>query len=167
MSVKLAVQQALASPVSLSALEAALSLILAGRNPEDLIPAEGAQLTLRITDDEEIRDLNRRYRGEDQATDVLSFLHADEAAFSLPDEPREWGDLVISRPYVERFAARGGTDTASEFLLCFVHGGLHLVGRDHDTPERADSMFACQDRIARQLGFRPGPTRTPGTGNVP
>lgn len=158
MPLDLSIQTTLSLPVSREQIQLALEAVLAAPECTDRLPAGSEVMTLRVTDDAEIRKLNFQFRGEDQSTDVLSFRHADESAFmvaEVEDLRKELGDLIMSLPYIRRTADQNGTDLASEFLLCFVHGMLHLLDWDHDTPELTRGMFICQDRILRQIGYRP------------
>ncbi|WP_233497046.1 rRNA maturation RNase YbeY [Lujinxingia litoralis] len=120
------------------------------------------ELSVVLTDDDEIRELNRQWRGEDHATDVLSFplYEADE----LPEDPLALGDIVISLPYAERLvasaehrqrlAAAAGIapealrwELVDEVTFLFVHGLLHLVGHDHAEPEEEAQMRAEESRL--------------------
>ncbi|HVO41021.1 MAG TPA: rRNA maturation RNase YbeY, partial [Aggregatilineales bacterium] len=95
----------------------------------------GAALTLVLTDDERVRELNAEYRDVDAPTDVLSF-----PTDPLPDEIAEGevyylGDLVAAYPYTVSQAQEAGHAPEDEFVLLAVHGTLHLLGYDHDNPE--------------------------------
>ncbi len=171
MPIALVVQQELALPVSQAQLRAGLTATLQAVGRIQGMEPEGQRiLTVRVTDDAEIRTLNRTFRGIDEATDVLSFGEASsvqEDALVVPDGlPGVLGDLILSRPYIERVAARMGTETADEFMLCFVHGLLHLLGFDHATAAMTECMFTLQDRIVRDLGFRPQRTWKAGQGQA-
>lgn len=170
MHLELDIQALLPLPVSEAHLQAAVKAVLVA--PENAVHnlVDPLVLTLRVTDNTEIRQLNFRFRGEDKATDVLSFSHLEDtspAAIDISELHMELGDLVLSLPYIESNARKAGTEVAAEFLLCFVHGLLHLLGWDHDTKERTRAMFECQDRLLCQLGFRPKPTWPPPDGAMP
>jgi probable rRNA maturation factor len=94
---------------------------------------EGASLAVRLTGDRELRRLNREFLGIDEVTDVLSFGTG-------PDEPY-LGDLAISWPAVRRQAAEHGHPEAVEAGLLAVHGLLHLLGWDHDSPAQEREMW--------------------------
>ncbi len=118
-----------------------------------------ALLTVVVTTDEAVRDLNRTYRGLDEATDVLSFPAQDDAASALTMPPEAaaeledyLGDILIAYPYSLRQAARLGVSPAAELRLLVVHGTLHLLGYDHDTPEAEAEMWAVQEAILAQFG---------------
>jgi probable rRNA maturation factor len=104
-----------------------------------------------IADNETVADLNRRYRGIDSPTDVLSFP-ADTPPIELPDEPPYLGDLVIAYPYAVAQAEQEGHDIDDSFALLVIHGILHLLGFDHDTPENRAQMWTAQDEALSKLG---------------
>lgn len=109
-----------------------------------------SDLTLVLTDDEEIRALNRDFRGMDAPTDVLAFP-ADETD---PQTGRRYlGDIVISWPRARAQAAAHGHPPEAEVQLLVVHGVLHLLGFDHDEPEAKARMWALQKDILTRLGF--------------
>ena len=98
------------------------------------VPAR-AGLAVRLTDDDELRRLNRLHAGLDAATDVLAF----------PGDGREWvGDVAIS---VERAGAQHPAAPAEELRLLAVHGLLHCLGHDHDEPGPAAAMTAETRRL--------------------
>lgn len=94
-------------------------------------PRDG-ELSLVLSDDEFIHQLNRDYRGKDRPTDVLSF-EQDPAAGVL-------GDVVISVPTARRQAKTHGHSTANEIEWLFLHGALHLLGYDDETEAQAEEM---------------------------
>lgn len=123
------------------------------------------QVGVTIGDDEMMRELNRTYRGMDEATDVLSFSGLeslpDAPQWSLPvEEPVPVGDLIIAFPYAARQAAQWGQEVNVELRLLAVHGLLHLLGYDHDDREAQAAMWALQDGILHQVG-------DPGLGGRP
>jgi probable rRNA maturation factor len=115
-----------------------------------------AEITLVITGDDEIRDLNRQYRGVDAPTDVLSFAEAeaDARCVAAPDEAVYLGDVVISYPRAEAQAASAGHSVADELLLLVVHGVLHLLGHDHAGRAEKRKMWAAQKEILNELGVQ-------------
>lgn len=82
-------------------------------------------IELILTDSQEIREINREFRGIDKDTDVLSFPFEN-----LPMAPL--GSIVISKSYVEQKSAELGHTINDEFTLLFIHGLLHLLGYDHE-----------------------------------
>ena len=98
-----------------------------------------AELGLVITDDETVRRLNKKYRGIDEATDVLSFALLEEkegASFVMPpDGTTHLGEVIISYPQAERQAKEQGHTTGHEVALLIIHGVLHLLGYEHNTSQ--------------------------------
>ena len=82
-------------------------------------------IELIITDNNEIREINKDHRGIDKDTDVLSFPYED-----MPMSPL--GSIVISSLHVESKAKELGHSIEDEFTLLFIHGLLHLLGYDHE-----------------------------------
>lgn len=113
------------------------------------IGAEGEGATIVFVSDRAVRDLNRRFRGRAQATDVLSFP-SERAAFEKPEEVN-LGDVVVS---VERAAAQAvehGLEFEEEVAQLILHGLLHLCGYDHETDN--GEMNALELRLRRRLGI--------------
>lgn len=120
------------------------------------------EVTLVITDDEAVQELNRTYRDVDAPTDVLSFASQEASqteapSLILPPELAEvlnahLGDVIIAFPYAGRQSARYGNDIAAELRLLAVHGVLHLLGYDHDTADAEAEMWAQQEKILRTFG---------------
>jgi probable rRNA maturation factor len=101
-------------------------------------------ITLRLTDDEEMRQLNQTFRGEDKTTDVLSF-NQDSLD---PESGRTYlGDIVISIPQAEKQAESQGHSLTAECAFLAIHGTLHLLGYDHYDPAEKEQMWALQDQI--------------------
>ena len=131
-----------------------------------LPPNQTGQLSLSVTDDATVQELNREFRGMDESTDVLSFSPSypghwegggeaprhppgsplgteDDVPFVLPpDQLPIIGDVVISYPQALRQAQAHNQDVDGEVALLIVHGVLHLVGYDHVEPEDAGLMQA-------------------------
>lgn len=112
------------------------------------------ELTLVITTDEQIRELNRTYRGLDEPTDVLSFAaqesapHAEDVTFvAAPEAAMYLGDIVIAFPYAAANAAAQGRSVHDELSLLAVHGTLHLLGYDHGSAAEEEVMWAHQAQI--------------------
>lgn len=103
-----------------------------------------AHLTLLLTGDDTLQQLNLSYRGINKVTDVLSF---EDGAAIAPDQPVYLGDIAISVPQAVRQADRGGHSVSAELQLLTVHGVLHLLGYDHATPEEQATMWTAQAAI--------------------
>jgi len=110
------------------------------------------QLTLRVTRRKNTRSvavafvsnprmkmLNRRYRGFDRPTDVLSFVYASS------------GDILLSSAFIRSSARTRGVPFRAELLRVTAHGMLHLLGYDHATKQDEERMFGIQERIVQQV----------------
>jgi probable rRNA maturation factor len=115
---------------------------------------EACELTVRVTGDETLRELNRRHRGVDAPTDVLAFPNEAKGPFvDAPALPRYLGDVIISFPRAKAQAADAGNTLSAELQLLVVHGVLHLLGYDDETaPERA-RMWRAQQTVLDDLGL--------------
>ncbi len=114
--------------------------------------SEGAAVTILLADDDYLRQLNFQYRGEDHATDVLSFPGGDPIPGGQ-DLLEYLGDIAISVQTAEAQAAAKGHETAAELQLLAVHGVLHLVGYDHLDEEEKAAMWTAQAEILGRLGL--------------
>lgn len=115
-----------------------------------------AEVSIRVTDDEEMRRLNREYRGLDRPTDILSFSFVADDGPDLsvpPDWPMPLGEIAISRPHAERQAAELNHSTELELAWLTVHGTLQLLGYAHETEEEAQRMEALEREALRMIGF--------------
>ena len=113
-----------------------------------------AEISLVITGQERIRELNREYRGRDQPTDVLSFAlnepktAAEPAVFiGPPDGLLHLGEVIISYPQSVIQAREQGHSLREEMAVLIVHGVLHILGYDHEKRRRAPSMAAREREI--------------------
>lgn len=110
---------------------------------------QGSDLTIVITDDAELHELNHRFLGIDTPTDVLSFP-TDETD---PDSGVPYlGDILISYPRAVAQADAGRHPIQDELRLLVVHGVLHLLGHDHAEPDERDRMWELQGEVLKQLG---------------
>ena len=116
-----------------------------------------AEITLRLVDEAESRQLNARYRQQDKPTNVLSFpAGSDETLkrlLSEAGEPVPLGDLVICAPVVAREASEQGKASPHHWAHMVVHGALHLAGFDHQTPGEAEEMEARERQVLNGLGY--------------
>ncbi len=111
------------------------------------------QVTVVITDDSGIQELNRSFLGIDAPTDVLSF-GAQEASgpfVTAPEAGNYLGDVIISYPRAVAQAAEQGHPAGQELDLLVVHGLLHLLGYDHATEAEQAVMWARQEEILSSL----------------
>ncbi len=110
-----------------------------------------AKISIVVTTDEAIQALNCQYRGVDAPTDVLSFAEADSTGnFTLPEQASPWlGDVIIAAPTAARQAQTMGHTLFEEIQLLSVHGILHLLGYNHLTPAKKETMWRKQAEILR------------------
>lgn len=113
-----------------------------------------------VVADRQVRALNRRYRGIDRPTDVLSFP-ADEQPSGggfqpTPGQVRFLGDIVIARGVARRQAREAGHGERTELRVLALHGLLHLLGYDHDDEGDRGAMARIERRLRRRGGLREG-----------
>jgi probable rRNA maturation factor len=113
-----------------------------------------AELSVLLTDDREIHQLNREHRHKDKPTDVLAFA-MDE---SVPDPAGILGDVVISLDTAERQASSRKRPLIEEVRFLLAHGVLHLVGYDHAEPEEKREMVAMTRQLVRAAPLPDAPT---------
>ncbi|MBE7471213.1 MAG: rRNA maturation RNase YbeY [Anaerolineae bacterium] len=112
-------------------------------------------VTIVITDSDTVQQINAQYRGIDAPTDVLSFENTPDPDFPELDETEagHLGDIIIAYPVAAAQAAAAGHTAQNEVILLAVHGLLHLLGFDHDTPENKEKMWQTQRQIMVELGL--------------
>ena len=110
-----------------------------------------------VVSDARVRSLNRRYRGVDRATDVLSFPASPEPRASdhrPPITDHCLGDIVIARGVARRQAREAGHSEITEWRVLALHGLLHLLGYDHERD--AGRMRRVENRLRRKGGLPGG-----------
>jgi len=108
------------------------------------------ELTIVLTDDAQLRELNRNYLDIDAPTDVLSF----PASETDPETARRyWGDILISVPRAEEQARAAGHTLEAEVQLLVVHGTLHLLGYDHAEIDDKARMWKAQAEVLERIGL--------------
>ena len=113
-------------------------------------PAPGAEVSVLLCDDAVIAALNGRWRGHDEATNVLSFPPPPTAD---PAAPPHLGDIAIACETVIREAQEQGQPVAEHLAHMAVHGFLHLLGYDHATDGEAERMERLERDILAGLGI--------------
>lgn len=108
------------------------------------------EVSVRVVDEAEGRQLNRDFRGKDDATNVLSF--PSDSDVSPPGAPHPLGDIVICGPVVGREAVEQGKALADHWAHMLVHGALHLLGYDHEAERDAERMEALEKEILAAHG---------------
>jgi probable rRNA maturation factor len=112
-----------------------------------------AEISVRLADDEEVRHLNREYRGQDKSTNVLSFA-ADIPDIPWPaDQPYPLGDIILAYGTVRDEALAQGKSLENHLCHLIVHGVLHLSGYDHEDDETAKDMETLEIKILTRLGI--------------
>lgn len=115
-------------------------------------------VTLTFVGDTAMRTLNRRTRGRDQTTDVLSFPAADKSHPSFPAADASMasflGDVVISLPEARRQGIERGLSLTTVVCELFIHGILHCAGYDHERPVQARRMLPLQAHLLRRATSR-------------
>lgn len=137
----------LAAPAPYRRLAAPLAAIV-----RTVLAGEGrraGEIGLRLTGDDELRELNRRWRRIDRATDVISFAY-DEDEPDAATRPVT-GDLVVSLDRVREQAGRFRVTIGAELARLVVHGALHLCGHDHVKPAERRAMRAREEAALRAV----------------
>lgn len=111
------------------------------------------ELAIQIVTDDFMQHLNRTYREIDAPTDVLSFVAEALPEEIAMEEPPYLGDLIIAYNYTLKVANEANHTPSDEFGLAIVHGILHLVGYDHDTPDTQKAMWEKQAELLLSLGI--------------
>lgn len=107
-------------------------------------------MSIVLTDDAQLHELNREYLGIDAPTDVLSF----PASESDPETGTPYlGDILISIPRAKQQAEAAGHSVEDEVQLLVVHGTLHLLGHDHATAQEKARMWQAQAEVMSSLGL--------------
>lgn len=109
----------------------------------------GAEVSVLLTGDRYMRTLNRRYRGKDRTTDVLSFPMRGGRDDRFPS--RLLGDIVISIPAAARQAKEQGGSLRSEIDRLLVHGFLHLLGYAHERGGTEARRMEARERRLREM----------------
>ncbi len=111
------------------------------------------EITVVVTTDEAVAELNQQYRNTEGPTDVLSFPAQDPTPgfVTAPEMDAYLGDIIIALPYTRRQAERVGKPLRDELRLLAIHGALHLLGYDHAEPDEEAAMWAKQDAILARL----------------
>ena len=110
------------------------------------------ELSIVVTDDTEIQDLNAQWRNKNKATNVLSFPAAQLAVGDRPGPLL--GDIVLSVETTSREAGEAGIGVDNHFIHLIVHGLLHLLGYDHENDADADKMESLEKVILEQMGIK-------------
>ena len=100
------------------------------------VAAEKIELSIVFAGAAKIRQINKKYRGVDRPTDVLSF-EGDDIAGAAVDYPRVLGELIVCPEIIRENAEESGASVKKETAWAIIHGVLHLLGQDHEKSEMA------------------------------
>lgn len=123
---------------------------------------ENTEMSVTLMDNEHIHEINKKYRGVDKPTDVISFAieedDPDEVPIILPEDeefdiPKNIGDIMVSMDKVKEQAEYLGHSEDRELGFLVVHGFLHLNGYDHMKEEDEKEMFGLQQEILDSYGL--------------
>ncbi len=133
-------------------------------------PGGGRGASVVVADDATLRELNSRYLGTDEPTDVLAFPWEEPADGSGPQSEtipfpappageHPLGEVLVSYPQAQRQARERGQPTEQEVALLVVHGLLHLLGHDHAEPGEAAAMREMEQRALERVFSAPVPSK--------
>lgn len=152
MAVLISNDAALPVPIDDAEIEAICTYVMQAEQVERFV-----EISVSIVDEDEMHELNHRWRGIDRTTDVLSFELDSPFDESLPASvPVELGDVILAPQVITRQAPGFGNAPADECRLMLVHGLLHLLGYDHIDEDEAAVMEAREDELLRQLAAARG-----------
>jgi len=151
--VSASIDESLLSEAVSSALDMAM-----GKGPSWLLGTGlSFEVSLRVTDNLQMRELNRKYRGIDRPTDVLSFsfVEDEQAARRMvaADSRVQLGEVFLSYEHCVRQAEELGHSISTELAWLTIHGTLQLVGFAHETDVEAEEMEALEMTALKALGI--------------
>ncbi len=148
MEIGVLIDEGLGVPLEVDWLRSVAQQVLVGEKV-----GSHAELGLFLARQERVQELNRRYRGLDEPTDVLAFSTTEEIGAGSPrfvippDGVQHLGEVIISYPQAVIQAAEHQHTVRREVALLIIHGVLHLLGYDHDEPERERRMRAREAEV--------------------
>jgi probable rRNA maturation factor len=116
----------------------------------DALQLKKVEVSIVLTDDDRIHELNKIYRHKDRPTDVLAFAMREGDFAALAGDVL--GDVIVSVPTARKQAHERAVGVLDEVTMLVAHGLLHLLGWDHDTPAKDRRMRAETDRLCRAAG---------------
>jgi probable rRNA maturation factor len=118
-------------------------------------PKAPLEIAITLSNDKNIKTLNRRHRNKNKATNVLSFpLWASLEDIPPMRVPIPAGDIVIAYETMAREAGEQGKPLKAHFIHMLVHGFLHLLGYDHMTDSEAATMEGLEVKILKKLAIK-------------
>jgi probable rRNA maturation factor len=111
------------------------------------------EVTVVVTDEQGIRELNRDFLDQDEVTDVLAFATQEDVGpfVPAPEAGKYLGDVIVCYPRAVEQALEQDHSVPEELALLVVHGVLHLLGYDHASEPEEAAMWALQEEILAQL----------------
>ena len=125
---------------------------------EDMLDSK-LYITITFTTPQNIKEINKKYRNIDKATDVLSFPMCEKDELETKIKNKDYvcedvlGDIIISIEKVQEQAEEYGHGLERELSFLAVHGFYHLLGYDHQTEEEAKIMFGKQEEVLEKYGI--------------
>ncbi|MCQ2965134.1 MAG: rRNA maturation RNase YbeY [Alphaproteobacteria bacterium] len=116
------------------------------------IPVDDVEISVLLTDNEEVHVLNRDYRGVDKTTNVLSFASLDDE-FEIIDSPLLLGDIIVAYGKTKEEAVEENISLQDHLFHLIVHGVLHLIGYDHIEDAEAEEMENKEIEILNKNGI--------------
>ena len=111
-----------------------------------------ASFSVIIVDNEKIHEINKKYRGIDRPTDVISFALEEDENYEVKE--RLLGDIYISIDKVYEQAKEYNHSVKRELFFLVTHGFLHLLGYDHMEKDEEEEMFSLQEKILDSYGVK-------------
>jgi probable rRNA maturation factor len=108
------------------------------------IPNVWGEISVLLTNDKEVHQLNKQFRQKDKPTNVLSFPNGEDGVL---------GDIAMSLETLIREAKDEGKSLENHYTHLFVHGVLHLLGYDHENDEDQDEMESLEIKILKKMGI--------------
>ena len=133
-------------PEAESLAQRAAEAALAAADEED----EAYEASVMLTDDAQLQELNRTWRGKDKPTNVLSFPAAEQPGAT---GPRHLGDIALAFETLARESEEESKEFAHHFAHLIIHGILHLLGYDHEVEAEAEIMEALEVKALASLGI--------------
>ena len=113
------------------------------------VEAEPGELSLILVGEARMREYNLQFADQDAPTDVLAFV---DGTIDPESDLRYYGDVIICHSIADLQASQQGHSLSEELALLAIHGVLHLLGFDHDSPETRRKMWLVQDAVLEKLG---------------
>ena len=117
------------------------------------LKASSAEVSVLLTNDAEVRRLNKTYRGRDKPTNVLSFAALDDESEPMT-EPLLLGDIILGYETVFQESEDEGKPFSDHVFHLLVHGTLHLLGYDHEDDEDAELMESTEASILKKHSIK-------------